>query len=181
MTNATHPSIPVGRNVAEYLAIVGWWGVLLVLQSRGALSPLAMSVVIVLGCWAKTAFFGVENLRQLFDAARTNLPHHRFLILMGVNMTQMILAFTLDFHLLYTLNPASFTGVAPDVSQAEAMFDFFYLSALNFSFFGYGDILPQTVPAKIVNLTEIVLAFVTVIFLLSDFISLKDSLRSKDV
>jgi hypothetical protein len=31
-----------------------------------------------------------------------------------------------------------------------------------------------------VNLTEIVLAFFTVIFMLSDFISLKDSLRAHD-
>jgi hypothetical protein len=48
---------------------------------------------------------------------------------------------------------------------------------LNFSFFGFGDIMPQTIPAKIVTLLEVVLAFFTVIFLLSDFISLKDSLR----
>ena len=52
-------------------------------------------------------------------------------------------------------------------------------STLNFSFFGYSEIMPQTVPAKIANLTEIVMAFVTVIFLLSDFISLKDSIRSQ--
>jgi hypothetical protein len=37
--------------------------------------------------------------------------------------------------------------------------------------------MPQTVPAKLVTLMEVVLAFFTVIFLLSDFISLKDSLR----
>ena len=56
---------------------------------------------------------------------------------------------------------------------------FFYLSTLNFSFFGYSDILPETVAAKIVNLSEIVLAFVTVIVMLSDFISLKESLRDR--
>jgi hypothetical protein len=44
-------------------------------------------------------------------------------------------------------------------------------------FCGYGDITPQTVLAKAVTLSEITLAFVTVIFLLSDFISLKESIR----
>ncbi len=44
-------------------------------------------------------------------------------------------------------------------------------------FFGYGDVTPQTVVAKALTLTEITLAFVTVIFLLSDFISLKESIR----
>jgi hypothetical protein len=99
---------------------------------------------------------------------------------MAINMTQMILSFALDFHLLYLLDANSFQGVAGDIASSEALFDFFYLSTLNFSFFGYSDILPQTVPAKILNITEILLAFITVIFLLSDFVSLKDSLRSSD-
>ena len=97
---------------------------------------------------------------------------------MGVNMSQMILSFAFDFHLLFCNDSTCFAGITKNVSQAEALFDFFYLSTLNFSFFGYSDILPQTVPAKIINLTEIVLAFITVIFLLSDFISLKESLRA---
>lgn len=59
------------------------------------------------------------------------------------------------------------------------MFEFGYFSVLNFSFFGYGDITPATIPAKIIVLTEIVLAFLTVIFILSDFISLKESLQKR--
>jgi hypothetical protein len=70
---------------------------------------------------------------------------------MAINMTQMILSFALDFHLMYLIDPASLLGVAVDASQAEVLFDFFYLSTLNFSFFGYSEILPQTIPAKIVQ------------------------------
>lgn len=175
---ATPYVIPVGRNIAEYIAIAGWWAVLLALQSSGWIGSGAQVVLVVAGCWIKTALFGAENMRQLFDAARHNLAHHRFLLLMGVNMSQMILAFAFDFHLLHRLDPASFSGVAPGAGMGEALFDFFYLSTLNFSFFGYSDILPQTVPARLVNLTEILLAFFTVIFMLSDFISLKESLRA---
>ncbi len=175
---AATPAIPIARNVAEYAGIVACWGALLALWSSGHVAAGTMSVIVVLVCWCKTGLFGVENLRQLFAAARTNQPHHRFMLLMGVNMSQMILAYAFDFHLLHTVNQASFTGIAVDGSQAEVLFDFVYLSTLNFSFFGYSDILPQTIPARIVNLTEIALAFVTVIFMLSDFISLKESLRS---
>jgi len=173
----THFSIPLSRNVAEYTAITAWWVCMLLIVNSGSFNARWLYVIVVIGCWTKTGFFGAENLKQLFEAAQSNLPHHRFLVLMGINMSQMIMSFAFDFHLLYCIHPESFTGVAKDVGQLEALFDFFYLSTLNFSFFGYSDILPQTVPAKIVNLTEIILAFVTVIFLLSDFISLKDSLR----
>ena len=149
----------------------------MILESQGWMTDRWFSLIVVLGCWIKTGLFGAENLKQLFEAARSNMAHHHFLLLMGINMSQMILSFAFDFHLLYCSNASCFAGVGQDVSQAEALFDFVYLSTLNFSFFGYSDILPQTVPAKVINLTEIVLAFVTVIFLLTDFISLKDSLR----
>ncbi len=174
---ATPQHIPVVRNLVEYGVILAWWGVMLALCASAVTTPAVMSIVVVLGCWVKTAFFGTENMRQLFDAARTNMPHHRFLMLMGVNTSQMILAFTLDFHLLHRIDATSFTGIEHVTGDAALLFNFFYLSTLNFSFFGYSDILPTTVAAKIVNLSEIVLAFVTVIVMLSDFLSLKESLR----
>jgi len=171
--------IPVTRNLVEYAAILVWWLIVLWLVTASKLDGTFLTCVVILGCWTKTALFGAENLKQLYDASQCNLAHHRFLMLMGINMSQMILSFAFDFHLLHSLNAVAFSGVAKDVGQLEVLFDFFYLSTLNFSFFGYSEIMPQTVPAKIVNLTEIVMAFVTVIFLLSDFISLKDSIRSQ--
>ena len=180
MSALPRPGIPVARNLAEYAAIAGWWGALYLLQRAGWLGTGAMSTLIVCGAIAKAGLFGAENMRQLFDAARTNMAHHRFMLLMGVNMSQMILAFMFDFQLLHMLDPESFTGIAADAGLAELLFDFFYLSTLNFSFFGYSDVLPQTVAARLVNLTEILLAFFTVIFMLSDFISLKDSLRDAE-
>jgi hypothetical protein len=171
--------IPLLRNIAEYVLIIAWWLASLALIHSYQESTFFWSWMVILVCWFKTVFFGQENLAQLYEAARSNLSHHRFLVVMAINMTQMIISFAFDFHLLYVLDPESFAGVAPGIAGSEALFDFFYLSTLNFSFFGYSDILPQTIPAKIVNLTEIILAFITVIFLLSDFVSLKDSLRSK--
>ena len=50
------------------------------------------------------------------------------------------------------------------------------ITKLNFSFFGYGDILPATIPAKIVLMLEATMSFLTVILVLSDFISLKESI-----
>jgi hypothetical protein len=171
--------IPVLRNVVEYAAIVALWSVGLVAVQWLNQYPIALQLAILCGCMSKAIFFGRENLNQLYDAARSDLSHHHFLLLMAINMSQMILSFTLDFHLLYLVEPKSFAGIAEGALMGEVLFDFFYLSTLNFSFFGYSEILPQTVIARCANLTEIVLAFITVIFLLSDFVSLKDSLRSR--
>ena len=170
---------PIVRNLAEIAIIAAWWYFCLSLVLGQYCSERTLSIIIVAGTFAKTAFFGTENLQQLWLAARKNVSHHQFLIWMGINMFQMILSFAFDFHCLYKLDSGSFAGIASNIDPNEALFDCFYLSTLNFSIFGYSDIIPQTVPAKLVNLTEVLIAFVTVIFMLSDFMSLRDSLAKQ--
>jgi hypothetical protein len=165
------------RNAIEYVIIVLVW---LVTRQIIAVSDWNVSLLIALVlvlAWTKTAFFGGENIQQLWKASCQNTPYHRFMMLILINMSQIVLSFGLDYHCLHSINPNSYGSINPEFSQPELMFEFVYFSVLNFTFFGYGDITPQTIPAKLLTLTEIVLAFVTVIFLLSDFVSLKDSLR----
>ncbi|BBO32486.1 ion channel [Lacipirellula parvula] len=167
----------IARNALEFAVIFGaWWAILEVIDSGRLAAPWVVATILIVA-WAKTLFFGAENIRQLWHATAQNTPYHKFMLLMLVNMWQIMTSFALDFHLLDVLRRESFAGVNESLAGAALVFEFFYFSALNFMFFGYGDITPQSIPAKLLTLTEITLAFVTVIFLLSDFISLKDSLR----
>lgn len=169
----------VVRNAVEFALIFALWQAQLALIERGWSTPVRLTALVLIASWLKTAFFGVENIRQLWRASAENMPYYKFLLLMLVNMLQIIVAFALDYHVLYRLSPESFGGVNPQLAGAALVFEFFYFSSLNFMFFGYGDITPQAVPAKLLTLTEITLAFVTVIFLLSDFISLKESIGAR--
>lgn len=141
------------------------------------LSARTFCLVVLAAAFAKTVFFFVENLHHILIATRDNMPYHRVLGLMGVNMAQITLAFALDYWCLETAEPASFSSIDAAWNQSEQLFEFFFFSVLNFSFFGFGDVTPLTIPAKLVTMMEVLLAFFTVIFLLSDFVSLKDSLR----
>jgi hypothetical protein len=172
-------SVPkaVARNLLEYALLFALWGVALEAVAGGWLPPFWLAAVVLALAAAKTVFFGIENIGQLRQAAEQNTPYHKFLLLMLMNVWQVITSFALDFHLLDLLYPDSFGGIDRTLAGPALVFEFFYYSALNFMFFGYGDVTPQTVPAKALTLAEISLAFVTVIFLLSDFISLKESLR----
>lgn len=166
----------VVRNTVEFVVLfVVWGGLQMLIRSGWVTTPWLLLIVLAVA-WSKTAFFGGENIQQLRDASLRNMPYYRFMLLMLVNMWQIISSFALDYHCLHLINEASFGGINPAFTQPELIFEYFYFSVLNFTFFGYGDITPQTVPAKLLTITEIVLAFVTVIFLLSDFISLKESL-----
>ncbi len=167
------------RNALEYLIIILLSAATLNVIDHGWFSPKGMQVLIVALCWMKTVFFVVEEMIQLRDATRLNLAYHKFMWLMLVNMFQIILSFGLDYYCLLQINGQSFS-VNEELYGSELIFECVYFSTLNFTFFGYGDITPQTVPAKLMAMTEISLAFLTVIFLLSDFISMKESLRIRE-
>ena len=167
------------RTVAEYIVILLVWFGLQLLIRHAVLDRTSLTVMVMILTWIKTIFFGCKNLQQLWRASRENMAYHRFMLLMLVNMSQTILSFGLDFHCLYCINPDSFGSIRPDFTSGELVFEFCYFSVLNFTFFGYGDITPQSIPAKLVTVTEVLLAFVTVIFMLSDFISLKESLSPR--
>lgn len=125
----------------------------------------------------KTCYYFCESLWHLVDATKQDLPYHRFLLLMAYNMTEVTMSFAVDFYCLHRLDPQSFSGIDPSLNGLELLFECFYFSVLNFSFFGYGDITPSHIPAKMIMLMEVITAFSTVIFLLSDFVSMKESMR----
>ena len=164
------------RNLAEF-AILGlvWWGETGI-EGIAWIPARALVWMIILVALAKGCYFGIENLQQLWQASRCNLHYHRYMLLVMVNMSQIIISYALDYECLHRVNPFSFGGLPAKLSGGERLFEYFYFSVLTFTFFGYGDVTPQSIPAKFMTITEVVLAFITVIFLLSDFMSLKDSL-----
>jgi hypothetical protein len=172
-------SVPraVARNLFEFALLFAiWYGQVQAVDHQW-FAPAGLIALVLLVAGAKTLFFGIENIDQLRRAAEQNTPYHQFLLLMLMNVWQVITSFALDFHLLQQMSEESFAVINPKLDGTALVFEFFYYSALNFMFFGYGDITPQTIPAKVLTLAEISLAFVTVIFMLSDFISLKESIR----
>lgn len=138
-----------------------------------------LSWFLVAGAGLKTVYYFAENLWHLLQATAKDLAYHRFLLLMAYNMTEVTLSFAVDFYCLQVIDPESFSGIPTTMHGWELAFECFYFSVLNFSFFGYGDITPSHIPAKIVLLLEVITAFTTVIFLLSDFVSMKESMRPR--
>jgi hypothetical protein len=171
------PAWHVARQSLEVVVVAAVAGLIHTAFSNGLLSAGGVCVVVAIVACLKAGYFMIENLQHILLATRQEMPYHRFLVLMGVNMAQITLSFALDFWLLETAEPGSFTGFDTSAGPGMVFFDCCFFSVLNFSFFGFGEIMPRTVPSKIVTLLEVVLAFFTVIFLLSDFVSLKQSLR----
>jgi hypothetical protein len=169
---------PRWREIAEWTVLfTAAAGVVWASDRLGAsVRPYLLAGVAV---WAaiKSFYYFAENLRHLQDATATDLAYHRFVVLLAYNMAQITISYALDFYCLARIDRSSLSGIDPDLKGAELLFECFYFSVLNFSFFGYGDITPAHIPGKVIMLLEVVTAFSTVIFLLSDFVSMKESMR----
>ena len=174
------PLIRRWREPLEWTALVAVAALLIGCNSLlGAPARQPLSIAVALWAATKTAYYFAETLRHLLEATAMDLAYHRFLVIVAYNMAQITLSFAIDFYCLYWIDPTSLNGIDEKLSGLELMFECFYFSVLNFSFFGYGDITPNHVPGKVVMVLEVVTAFSTVIFLLSDFVSMKEAIKRK--
>jgi len=168
------------REILEWITLVAAAAGVAWLGSRVGIAarPYLLAGVAV---WAalKTLYYFAENLRHLQEATAIDLAYHRFLVLLAYNMAQITISYALDFYCLVQIDRESLRGIDPQLAGGALLFECFYFSVLNFSFFGYGDIIPANIPGKVIMLLEVVTAFSTVIFLLSDFVSMKESMRRK--
>jgi hypothetical protein len=128
----------------------------------------------------KSIFFFVQSFKKILEATKKNVAYHYFLLFMAINICLIVLSFSVDFLCLYQVEPLSFKGIVSTNSFGRNAFEFFYFSLLNFSNFGFGDITPVGMLSKTIVTFEIIISFITIIFILSDFVSLKESFSNND-
>ena len=168
------------KELIEWLIIIGIWQAVLLAHAHGWVSPTALTWSVVVIAGLKFCYFLAENGLHIVRATKSDVPYHYFLMFMAYNIGQMSVSFAFDFHLLFTLDHGSMNGIIETMSGGELLFECFFYSVLNFSFFGFGDVTPATIPMKMVTLMEVVMALLTVIFILGDFISIRESVKNED-
>jgi hypothetical protein len=139
-----------------------------------------LSSIIVLLAAGKTIYFVRQSYLKIVEVSRQNTPYYQFMRFIALNIILVIFSFGLDYWCLTQVNPKSFVGFQPEESPFEIFFDCFYFSTLNFTVFGFGELMPRTVYSKLLVLMEVCISFLTFLFILSDFISLKESLQKQD-
>lgn len=127
---------------------------------------------------SKAVYFMVFSFKKIVEVSLKNTPYHTFLLFMATNVALIIISFSIDFFCLSEVDVNSFMGINKSIPLWERYLDFLYYSVLAFTNFGYDQISPRTIVAKFLMSMELVISFATIIFILSDFISLKDSISS---
>jgi hypothetical protein len=125
----------------------------------------------------KVLYIVIKCFRRIVTISHLDLPYHRFLLFIAANVSLIVFSFSLDYLSIYTYDPTSFTGLENTTNIMEEYFKLFYLSLLMFTNMGVANVIPVKIPAEIMVMFEAIVSFVTLIFILSDYVTLRDSLK----
>jgi hypothetical protein len=135
----------------------------------------ALIFIVTIG---KIYFFLTNSYKKLIHISRSNMTYFGFLLFVSMNIFLMVVSFCVDYFCIFIIDPGSFSGVEDAVTIPAQLFKFFYLSFLLFTNMGVANVVPVTMPAECMVMFEAIISFITIIFILSDFVNLKDSLLS---
>lgn len=126
----------------------------------------------------KIYFFITNSYKKLIHISRSDITYFSFLAFVSMNIFLMVVSFCVDYFCIFIVDPNSFSGVEDATTIPSQIFKFFYLSFLLFTNMGVANVVPVTMAAECMVMFEAIISFITIIFILSDFVNLKDSLLS---
>lgn len=134
-------------------------------------------VILLLIAFAKSIYFLGHSFKKIEEASVNNISYSKFLIIILVNILLIIVSFTVDYACLDQIDNNSFIGVIDRDHLFNTFYDFFYFSITTFSTVGAGDIFPATKSSKFLVILEVMVAFITTIIVISNFVQIKDSIE----
>jgi hypothetical protein len=141
-------------------------------------TPKALILAVVfLFSISKVVYMVIKCFRRIVTISHMDVPYHRFLLFIAANVVLIVFSFSIDYLAVYHLDKTSFTGLEDTTNLVEEYFKLFYLSLLMFTNMGVANVVPVKIPAEILVMFEAIVSFVTLIFILSDYLTLRDSLR----
>jgi len=127
----------------------------------------------------KSGFFVWTGFRKIVFFSKMNISYYNFLAFIGISISLIVVSFGVDYLCLYQIDSTSFAGISENLSWYERCFKFYFFSVLVFSNVGIATVVPNNIASEFLMMIEAILSFITIILVLSDFISLKESISSR--
>ncbi|MEI1278169.1 ion transporter [Leptospira venezuelensis] len=159
----------------EYILILSL-GISLIYLDEIEFSGLEIKYLILILAGFKSCYFFIKGFRRISEFSNLDLKYYEFLVFIAFNISVIVLSFGFDFLCVYKMDISSFSGIPQNLDYPALFFKFFYFSLMIFTNIGIIKIIPESTEAEILVIFEAILSFITIIFILSDFISLKESL-----
>jgi hypothetical protein len=133
-------------------------------------------LILLIIALAKCIYFIEHSFRKIEEASLNDISYNRFIVIILTNILLIVVSFSIDYTCLETIQPGSFNGLAPLATMGDRIFEFSYFSVLSFTTVAFGDILPLTKAARSLTILEVVVAYLTTIIIISNFVQIKDSI-----
>lgn len=127
----------------------------------------------------KSIYFTFFTFRQVNKSIKLCHSFGQLLWVFGLLVFLIIFSFAADFTCLEAAHPGSFKGTEMTATYAEKLFEYFYFSVVTFASIGYGDIVPASVPARLLVILEIGQSFVMIVFGLSNINNIHTTIKNK--
>jgi hypothetical protein len=173
---AIHESLDTSDIIIKYVVIIMLGLIAFYLDELEILDPSINTPLIVLISLSKTGFFVQQSLRKIYEAVNRNVAYYRFLIFMTINVLTVVMSFGVDFFCLYQVDHSHFNGLPDGTSYTRLIFEFIYVSVLGFNNLGFYDVVPVSLASKSLVMVEILIYYFSIVLILSDFISIRDSI-----
>jgi hypothetical protein len=165
------------RDIVIENILVVFFGILIFYLDNTEFKGAYIIGLIFLFALTKSIYFILGSFRRILKLTKNNIRYHEFLLFIALNISLIIFSFAIDYICLFQIDPTSFSGISPGLPFYQTVFKFFSFSVLIFSNLGVAKIIPESMTAEALMIFEAMLSFITIIFILSDFVSLKESLN----
>ena len=163
--------------VTQHLVIIALGAVIFFIEHLEFANFFLEKLILIILAASKSIYFVAHSFRKIEEASVTNLTYNKFLIIIMTNILLIVVSFAVDYCCLQEIDPRSFSGFNKDQPIAGLAFDLGYFSILSFTSVAYGDIVPITKAAKVLTVMEVVVAYVTTIIIISNFVQIKESIE----
>ncbi len=126
--------------------------------------------ILVIFSISKVYFLISKTLKKLKELIKNNHSFNHLLLLLSIIISIIIISFSIDYLCISEIYSNAFAGLNYNQPMVYHFFDLLYFSIVTFTTVGYGDIVPIAKTAKVLTILEMIAAFVTIVFIISNYI-----------
>lgn len=142
-------------------------------------NPFAREIVLAAVSIIKSMWFVRFVMKRIEASVKQEFYFHEFIVFISIGIVLFILSYTIDFYCLYEIRHDAFRGLPPESNLPHDFATFFYFSITNFTTAGLGDILPNTLTARIFVAFELIISFFFTILIITNIATLRESFAKR--